>query len=66
MLGMREINDDVLLSIDINPQEEDAKKSLDFDYFKISLLFFTAVSYNPHVCITNLDVCDFVIAYLYF
>jgi len=43
MLGMREINDNVLLSTDADPQEEDAEKSLDFD----------AVSYNPHVCITN-------------
>ena len=31
MVGMREINDYVLLSTDVDPQEEDAEKSLDFD-----------------------------------
>jgi len=54
MLGMREINDNVLLSTDADPQEEDAEKSLDFD----------AVSYNPHVCITNSWVYDLLIAYI--
>ena len=31
MLEMKEVNDDVLLSTDVDSQEEDAKKSLDFD-----------------------------------
>ena len=41
MLGMREINDDVLLSTDMNPQEEDAEKSLDFDYFSKFRFYFS-------------------------
>ena len=31
MIGMREINDYVFLSTDVDPQEEDAEKSLDSD-----------------------------------
>ena len=43
---MREINDYVLLSTDVDPQEEDAKKSLDFDDIsEFRYHFFTVVSY---------------------
>ena len=45
MLGMREINDDVLLSTDVDPYEEEAEKLLDFDdTSELHFYFFTAVS----------------------
>jgi len=44
MVGMREINEYILLSTDVDPQEEDAEKSIGVVH---SPLFFTAVYYNP-------------------
>jgi len=66
MLGMSEINDYVLLPTDVEPQEEDAEKSLDFDHIsEFRFYSFAAVSYNPHVCTNNSRVCDLVIVYIF-
>ena len=66
MLGMREINDYVLLSTDVDPQAEDTEKSLDFHFIsEFRFYFFTVVSYNPHVYTTNSGVCDLVLVYIF-
>ena len=58
---MREINDYVSLSTDVDPQEEDAEKSPDFDDIsELRFYFFTVMSYNPHACTINSGVCDLI------
>ena len=55
---MREINNYALLSTDVDPQEEDAEKSPDFDDIsEFRFYFFTVMSYNPHVSTINSGVC---------
>ena len=41
MVGMREINDHLFLSTDVDPQEEDAEKSVDFDYISEFRVYFS-------------------------
>ena len=66
---MREINDYVFLSTDVDPQEENTEISLDFDdisELRTSLLFFSVISYIPHFCTFNAGVHDFDSNYSYF
>ena len=66
MVGMREINDNVLLSTDVDPQEEYAVKSLDFDDIsEFRYYFFTVMSYNPHLCTINSRVYDLVVVIIF-
>ena len=46
MLGIWEINDYVLLSIDVDPQEEDAEKSLDFFLKLYAFILFTSTLFD--------------------
>jgi len=63
---MKQINDYVLLSTNVDPQEEDAEKSLDFDDIsEFRYYFFTIMSYNPHVCSIHSGVYDLVIVIIF-
>ena len=63
---MRKINGYVLLSTDVDPQEEYAEKSLDFDdTSEFRYYDFTVLSYNPHLYTINLGVYDLVIVIIF-